>query len=107
MFVDRTSFIYKSNPHDQVSAPRSMAWRKRKEELDIHCTTKGKKSGNGGCSVAFMVGISYNSGVVLCEQYDGRLTGAKFANMIKNHFPRVLALCKIKSNLILQDNCPI
>ena len=107
MFVDRTSFVCKSNPHDQVSAPRSMAWRKRKEGLDIHCTAKGKKLGNGGCSVAFMVGISYNPGVVLCEQYDGRLTGAKFVNMIKNHFPRVLALCEIKSNLILQDNCPI
>ena len=82
------SLVYNSNPRDQASVPRSMARRKQKERLDIHCTAKGKISGNGGCTVAFMFGILYDSGVVLCEQYDGQLTGAKLAKMIKNYFPR-------------------
>ena len=107
MFVDGTSFVYKSNPHDQASAPRSMAWRKRSEGLDIHCTAKGKKSGNGGRSAAFMVGISYDAGVVLCEQYEGRLNGTKFSKMIREKFPMALERCANKSNLILQDNCPV
>ena len=107
MYVDGTSFVYKSNPHDQATAPRSMAWRKKKEGLDIHCTAKGEKSGKGGRSAAFMVGISYNSGVVLCEQYEGRLNGAKFSKMIRDKFPAALERCKNNSKLILQDNCPV
>ena len=48
MFLDRTSFVYKSNLHDQVRAPRSIVWRKRCEGLSLHRTLKGKKTGTGG-----------------------------------------------------------
>lgn len=107
MFVDGTSFVFKSNPHDQASAPRSMNWRKRSEGLDLYCTTKGRKSGNGGKTAAFMVGISHNAGVVLCEQYKGRLNGNDFAKMIKRSFPDALSRCTNGSKVILQDNCPV
>ena len=107
MFIDATSFVFKTNPHDQARAPRARNWRKRSEGLDQHCTSKGRKSGNGGKSAAFMVGISYDSGVVLCEQYQGRLNGVKIAKMITDTFPQALAKCANHSTLILQDNDPV
>ena len=103
MFLDGTSFVYKSNPHDQVRAPRSMAWRKRCESLFLHCTSKGEKTGTGGKVVSFMVGISYNSGTVLYEQYHGWLDGAKFAALIREHFPTAFSWCQNKSTCVLQD----
>ena len=107
MYLDGTSFVYKSNPHDQAVAPRLMAWRKRCEGLDINCTSKGKKTGSGGKVASFMVGISHGSGVVLCQQYSGRLNGEKFANMIIKDFPKALSKCGNNSKLILQDGCPV
>ena len=107
MYIDATSFVFKTNPHDQARAPGARNWRKRSEGLDVDCTSKGRKSGNGGKSVAFMVGISHNSGVVLCEQYEGRLNGSKLSKMIRTKFPAALARCSNGAKLVLQDNCPV
>ena len=55
----------------------------------------------------FIVGISYNKGVVLCERYHGAITGQKYANIIKNNFPRALEKSiDPKGKRIVQDNCP-
>ena len=54
-----------------------------------------------------MVGISYNSGTVLCEQYHGRLDGTKFAALIREHFPNAFLRCQNKSTRVLQDGCPV
>ncbi len=50
---------------------------KRGEGLKFRCTAKGRKEGS--TNVNFMVGIAHNKGIVLCEQWDGRITGEKFA----------------------------
>ena len=34
------------------------------------CTAKGKKEGSGGKMVKLIVAISYNKGVIDCEQYE-------------------------------------
>ena len=57
--------IFKTNPLDQARAPKAREWRKKNEGLEIGCTAKGKKEGSVNSN--FMVGISYNGGVVLCE----------------------------------------
>ena len=51
--------------------------------------------------------FSYDSGVILCEQYDGRLNGAKLSKMIRNKFPATLARCNNGAKLVLQDNYPV
>ena len=102
-YVDGTGFCFKTRPYDQARAPSSREWRQKSEGLKI--TSKGKKE---GCVNAnFMVGISYNRGVVLCEQYMGSITGEKFSNIIKTKFPEALARSSAPAaRRILQDGCP-
>ena len=88
---------------DQARAPAALAWRKRSEGLRV--TMKGQKE---GCVNAnFMVGISYNKGVVLCQQYLGRITGKKFAKIIDRDIPAALEnSIAPQAKRILQDGCP-
>ena len=105
MYLDGKGFEYKQNPRDQARAPKACEWRKKSEGLNYGCTSKGKKE---GCVNAnFMVAISFNKGVVLCEQYFGHITGQKVADLIKEKFAdafknSVNSLCK----RILMDGCP-
>ena len=46
-----------------------MTWRQRSEGLDPLCTGKGSHTGSGGRIAHFIVAISFNKGVILCEQY--------------------------------------
>ena len=53
-----------------------------------------------------MVAISYDRGVVMCEQYDS-MSGTRFAKMMDNCLPQALALSiKPDGNLFLQDGDP-
>ena len=104
-YLDGKGFAWKSNPLDQAIAPKSRIWRKRNEGLAVGCTGKAGKS--GVTNLNFMVGISYDKGVVLCERYIGSITGEKFANIIKEHFPSSFRKSiNPKAKRILQDNCP-
>ncbi len=90
--------------HDQARAPGAREWRKRGEGLKFNCTAKGKKE--GGINVNFMVAISYGKGVVLCEQYDGTITGPKFAEIVKS-FPKAFnKSSNPKARRFLMDGCP-
>jgi len=84
-YLDGTGFAYKTNPMDQATAPRAREWRKENEGLSYGCTAKGKKEGEK--KARFMVAISYERGVVLCEQYDS-MSGAKFAKMMDTCLPQ-------------------
>lgn len=102
-YLDGTGFTFKTRPYDQARAPSSREWRKKSEGLRI--TSKGKKEGTVNAN--FMVGISYNRGVVLCEQYKGSITGEKFANIVKTKFREALARSSaLASRRVLQDGCP-
>ena len=104
-YLDGKGFAWKKNPQDQACAPKSRIWRKRGEGLEPGCTAKAGKA--GVTNLNFMVGISHGHGVVLCERYFGSITGDKFANIVKEHFPSVFQMVSGKrSGRILQDNCP-
>jgi len=105
MYLDGKGFMYKTNPLDQAKSPKSREWRKRSEGLDFGCTSKGSKE--GVVNANFMVAISYNSGVVLCQQYNGHITGEKMANIIKQKFKNAFEK-SVNSNTrrLLMDGCP-
>lgn len=102
-YLDATGFEYKTNPYDQARAPKSREWRRRDEGLII--TAKGKKE--GVVSTNFMVGISYNCGVVLCERYEGAINGDKMVNIILNSFPQAFKKSVApRAKRLLMDGCP-
>ena len=105
-YLDAVGFIYKKNPMDQARAPSAREWRRADEGLSYGCTAKGKKEGS--TQIKFMVAISYQHGVVLCEQYENRLSGSTFSKMIRQKFPLAFMLSiNPKSKRILQDGCPV
>ena len=89
MYLDGTGFAYKRNPLDQAFAPKAREWRKPNEGLDYQCTTKGQKEGTK--QARFMVAISYDRGVVMCEQYTS-MTGEICAKMMDSCLPQAFAL---------------
>jgi len=54
----------------------------RRVTRTLHCTSKGKKVGNGGRTAHFFVAILYGKGVVMCEHY-----GEMFTKFVEKHFP--------------------
>lgn len=105
-YLDGVSFVHKTRPLDQATAPKGKIWRKKSEGLAPGCTSKGSKSGSGGKHVKLIVGLSYNEGVVLCQQYD-HLDGRFFASFIERHFEQTfLNAKKGTSRLWLQDGDP-
>ena len=104
LYLDGTGFVYKTNPMDQACAPRAREWRRPDEGLNYKCTAKGKKEGT--TQAKFMVAISYDRGVVMCEQYTN-ITGPKFAKMMDNCLPQAFALSvNPHDKRILQDGDP-
>ena len=88
-YLDGTGFVYKQNPMNQAFAPKAREWRKSNEGLSYGCTAKGKKE--GAKQAKFMVAISYDRGVVMCEQYSG-INGENFAKMCDSCLPQAFAL---------------
>ena len=87
-YLDGSSFPHKYNPCGQTITTRNMAWRKASEGLSVECTSKASHEGTGGKVVHFLVAISNRKGVVLCEQYLGRLNGEMFADFVHENFKR-------------------
>ena len=101
-FLDGVGFEYKKNPFDNAKAPKSREWRKIDEGLIV--TRKGKKEGCKNSN--FMVGISYNKGVVLCANYTGSITGEKMANIAKSHFPNAFERSNApRAKRVIMDGC--
>lgn len=106
-YVDGVSFVHKTNPCAHAKTARTRSWRKSTEGLTQHCTGKAKKEGSGGSVAKFMVSIAYGKGVIGVHQYEGSITGEKFADIVRKHFPQLL---KDGSNpsggYFIQDNDP-
>ena len=67
----------------QIKSPlKAREWRERSEGLTM--TAKGNKERIANAN--FMVGISYNKGVVLYESYTGSISGDEIARMVKKSF---------------------
>ena len=103
-YLDGVSFTHKTHPLDQAQAPKKKLWRRRNERLKAGMTAKSNNEGVGGKQAHFLVGIAYQKGVILCEQYDGRLNGEKFAEFVRKTLPGVFAQCS--SQRFLQDGDP-
>ena len=55
----------------------------------------------------FFVAIAYNKGVILCKQYNEKLTGESFANFLKEFFPATFERsANAHGKLFLQDGDP-
>ena len=104
-YLDGKGFQYKQNPKDMARAPHSREWRKRSEGLKYGCVAKGSKE--GATNANFMVGISFDKGTVLCEQYTGHITGEKFADIVRQSFPSAFdkSINPIARRIIM-DGCP-
>ena len=103
--LDGTGFIYKQNPKYQTTSPKAREWRKRCEGLSLFCTVNGKKEGS--TQAKFMAAIAYNKDVVMCKQYEGSISGSKFAKLCDNHFPQAFMLTSNPNDkLFLQDGDP-
>lgn len=76
----------KKRPLDHARAPKAEEWRQKGEGFSYGCIAKGKKEGSS--NINFMVGISFNKDVVLCEQYFGSIATTKFAKTVENKVPR-------------------
>ena len=81
-YLDGVGFEFKTNHFDNARAPKSREWRRDDEGLLV--TRNGKKEGCKNSN--FMVGISYNKGVVLCHSYSGSITGEKMADIVRSSF---------------------
>ena len=104
-YLDGKGFIYKTNPFDMATAPRAREWRKPNEGLNYGCVAKGSKEGVRNAN--FMVAICYSKGVVICEQYFGRIDGKKFADIVKRTFSSAFEKSiNPRTRRLLMDGCP-
>ena len=81
-YLDGKSFVHQINPRNQAIAPKAREWRRKGEGLTPQCDAKGNKVGSGGRVAHLMVPISYNKGVIMCEQYD-KMNGPYFTDFVK------------------------
>ena len=105
IYLDAVSFLYKENPLEAARSAKTRGWLRRSEKLLV--TVKGRhehdsKSG----SVRFVVGIAHGQGCVLCHKYD-ELSGASFAQLLKQNLPAAFARGQKSGRVVLQDNCPV
>ena len=104
LYIDAVGFEYKSNPYQHAKSIGSREWRMVSEGLDVNCTSKGCKEGKTVSS--FMVGVTYEKGVVLCVPLEKRITGDYFAELIRTEIKTALAASGKMAKRILQDGDP-
>ena len=88
-YLDGVAFTHKCNPHDQALAVKRKVWRRKGERLKFGLTAKSNNIGVGGKLAHFLVAIAHKKGVILCEEYKGHMTGAKFAEFVTKSLPDV------------------
>jgi transposase len=105
MYMDGVGFTFKENAFDQARAPKGRLWRRTSEGLARNCTAKLNKAGTK--EVKFMVAISFQRGVVLCESYTEH-TGILFSKMCDACLPQAFNLSiNPYDRRYLQDGCPV
>ena len=106
MYLDGTEFVYKKKSIEQATAPATSKWRQINEGLQIGSTSRVSKEGVR--QVRFILAIAYSKGIILREQYFGRLSGATMADIALEHFPSMFERsANPRAKWFLQDGCPI
>ena len=87
MYYDGVSFYHKV----EAIAHRKKIWRECGEGLEM-TAAKGKKEGNNGRCVRMFVAISHGKGVVMCKQWDPKVTfnGINYKEFVRTHFPSAI-----------------
>ena len=71
-------------------------------------TAKGNYEGTGAKVAHFVATIAYGKGVVLCEQFHGKLNRQTFSDFIHEQFPKAFAnSANPRGKLFLQVGGPI
>ena len=66
-----------------------------------------RKQGGHKINKLFVVAISYKRGVILCEQYTGRMSEQYFADFVKEQFPAAfVAIINPKAKRVPQEGYP-
>ena len=65
---------------------QTMAWQLKNESLHPLCTPKESHVGLGRRVAHFIVAIAHQTGLVLCEQYEGKINRYMFSDFIKARF---------------------
>ena len=68
-YLDGVGYQHKYNRFDEAKSVKRMTRQQQSKGLDPLCTEKGSHTGSGGRIVHFIMAISFNKGVILCEQY--------------------------------------
>ena len=104
-YFDETGFVYKKNYLEQALALETREWRMKSEGFTVNFTAKGKKEINQ--QAHFMVAIAYGKGAIMCTQYQGRINGPKFSNMVQEDFPSAFdRSANAVTKRFLQDSDP-
>ena len=103
-YLDGVGFTHKYNPYSDAKAPRGRIWMRPDEKLRL--TAKSKHEGSGSRTLKYMVGISYNTGVVICEPYT-TLNVLWMKGFVERNFTQAFLLAKKgPGRLFVQDNDP-
>ena len=70
---------------DMGRAPKPRKWQEKYEDLSYGSFVKGSEEDTPNAN--FMGVISYDKGIVLCEQYWGSVTEEKFAQIVQSELP--------------------
>lgn len=104
-YIDAVSFYYKRNPMDYARVPRGKIWKKKNEALDINCTARGCHVGSGGKILHLLVAISYQTGVILCDQYE-HMDGDFYYRYVLEKFRGAFVQSQKNSKMFVQDGDP-
>ena len=85
-YLDGVGYQHKYNPFNEAKSIKSMIWRQRSIGLGLICSAKGSQTGSGGRIAHFIVAISFNKCLILCEQYFRKISGEVLADFIHKHF---------------------
>ena len=106
-YLDGLCYQLKCNPFDEAKSVESMTWQQRSDGLYPLCTAKHSHTGSGGRILHFIVAISFNKGIILCEQYFGKISGEMPADFIQKHLKETFEKSNNPSDkLFLQDGDP-
>ena len=83
-----------------------MIWRQRSIGLGLICSAKGSQTGSGGRIAHFIVAISFNKCLILCEQYFRKISGEVLADFIHKHFEEAFEKNQQSKGQTLQDGDP-
>ena len=93
-YLDGVAFRHIYHPLDEAKSCRTMAWRHKDEGIEPSCTAKGSHVGSGGNIAHFMVGISYDKGIIYIMQtvlwtYLEKMFQGLFSKTSNRHFRKV------------------